>query len=738
MGIERFFSSIEDNNITNLNKSFTNKLESPINCKQFYIDFNSIIHVSSYHVLSAVNYVLYQIISGNTNSDKVKNICSNFNIKLSNTAKEFSDKFTVEKLDEIIINTVIINVISIIESYINTNVIEDIYIAIDGVPTKSKIMEQKKRRYMGAIMASIRNKLFIKHKNDLKSDIYRFKYETLKIMWTKNSISPGTLFMERINKELKSKEFKKKIFNMCKNLKSYECSGYDIYGEGEKKIVNKLMKNKRDSCVIYSPDSDVTLLALLLNNNGINDLKLLRHNQQKGNHDIVDIDILGENIYNYIKSKIKFTINKYNIIDDIVFALTVFGNDFLPKIESFNVKYDFNLIIDRYINVLNQTKKYIIIKKGNIKIIDQKNFINFIKLIQIDEGGNLKKAYISSNYNNYNKLKRILNATYENFIEKMTYILDNIREINKDIKNKTYNEFYEKWVKKDELINILKQLTHFKENVLKNYYEFYKKNKSYPLIKVNLYPYTKKSSNTFHSENINNSVKYLGENVKVHEYDKEVYRFENMLDDYQIKFNAYSLDLGKISIDKSRYVWVTEKIETSVKNYYKEFFDINNLDIQNKKLSLLIKKYIEGWVWVFNHYYNSFDEKFDTNYSDVWYYPYNRAPLLTQVYKYLREHKNKTILFIKNTKISKKKYFNEIEHLLYVSPANTILDVIPQKYHKYVNKIKYPNIDNIANKIINGDTNIIDCKGIIYLNKCHVEGLFEIDDNKIINLVKNN
>ena len=67
MGIERFFSSIEENNITNLGNHFTYKLQKKIDSEYLLIDFNSIIHITSSTVINDMNYLLYQIINKSFN-----------------------------------------------------------------------------------------------------------------------------------------------------------------------------------------------------------------------------------------------------------------------------------------------------------------------------------------------------------------------------------------------------------------------------------------------------------------------------------------------------------------------------------------------------------------------------------------------------------------------------------------------------------------------------------------------
>ena len=128
----------------------------------------------------------------------------------------------------------------------------------------------------------------------------------------------------------------------------------------------------------------------------------MRHNQQENNYDIIDIDLLRKNIFQYVLNSIKIAtkdndikLDEISIINDIVFILTIFGNDFLPKLESFNVKYDFDRIIDKYVKMLYDMPfepniTYLINKNS----IDQNMLIKLLKILHNDEGGNLQKMYM--------------------------------------------------------------------------------------------------------------------------------------------------------------------------------------------------------------------------------------------------------------------------------------------------------------------------------------------------------
>ena len=137
MGIERFFSSIEKNEITNLDSKFSKTQRDKIYTNHIFIDFNSIIHVTSYKVLNELNNDIYNCIK---NEKKYK-------------------KITKNEIEEKIIDRILKETLNVLENYITGNELETLYIAIDGVPTKSKMIEQRKRRFMGSILVDIKKLL---------------------------------------------------------------------------------------------------------------------------------------------------------------------------------------------------------------------------------------------------------------------------------------------------------------------------------------------------------------------------------------------------------------------------------------------------------------------------------------------------------------------------------------------------------------------------------------------------
>jgi 5'-3' exonuclease len=776
MGIERFFSSIQQNSITNLHTSFTKTLEQRLVAEYLYIDYNSIVHITSAKIMQDLNYLLFKIIQNKPDDKNVRRIISDYSIDSKISVQDIVDI----DLDNLIITKVVEYTVNILTNYIDPKKLKLFYIAIDGVPLKSKMIEQRKRRYMGSVIDKMKGLIFEKHDKELSEDPTRYMYETKKLKWSKTNITPGTEFMDNLVNSLVSDEFKKRIHTLCPALTDYIFSGPYEPGEGEKKIVDHLRgsDHKKSDYLIYSPDSDVSLLCLLLNtslvpggNKRITKINILRHNMQQDNYDVVDIDALSENLYQYTVKQLlgKGVPDKDSVINDIVFMLTIFGDDFVPKLQSYNIKYDFTRVIDKWISVLMQEmtdKKFnylVAFGKNETKSINFKVFFQIIGNLKEDEGGNLQKMYMSSHYRNYDHLKRTMDADHMNFTKVMNDFLSKIRKFNYDIRglNKKSSsdgikKIKEKWLTEDNhtFISKLIRLTKLgieNQHKLNNdefidyYVDHYLRQNKLPQIGVYFQKYVKSLNIDFYKQKLEKSLDRLDQGLKVTGYDEEIFKFDNMLDEYQTKLRATPIKLGYVGLDQHTYTWKSEKISDSVKKYYKEFFDIDNIDSGNNKMQKLVQDYIDGLVWVFDFYFNNFDESVNRMHGDSWFYLYEQAPLLTQIYHHLSNIRDTDYLEnvskrLRGFRVPRADYFNCLEHFMYVSPAPYLLDIVPSEYLDFVNNTSfYPDLDKAVNKIYNEPmaTDEIDCRGQMFLNKCnlkavHIDRDFDNTDKRFI------
>lgn len=744
MGIVKFFGTINKINITSssIRSDFKSKL--PIN--HLFLDFNSIVHVASRKLVSDINSfmkaILYNLDSGHSMHGeyldekfaKYKMTEVQSTIK-KNTSPEsiitmFHDHFTDRHVDKLIIAAVINTVLTIIKTYCDNSDIQTLLIAIDGVPSKGKLVEQRQRRYTGAIVEETNKKILAKYQDTLLAEKgFLWLANNNLIMWSRNKITPGTAFMHKMVNYLKSDRI---IEKFKQNRPAIDIIISDMYetGEGEKKIVNyveKYLKHSSDNIMVYSPDADVILLCILMN---VPNVYMLRFDQQqteklrRNTYDLIDIKVLKENISYYINNhpdyvKSEFEINRIN--NDIVCISSLFGNDFVPKIETINVDKGFQKLLDAYLQTLLKLKdkKYYLVKKSGDSYKLNFTFLKtVIKYLLPEENDFIKYNDLYNQYINIGQIKNVfdyLDISQENLVKTYNSFMSDYGDLKNLVKNNgnySYflnNDLFMKSLKKcivitsgGQAINTTGVTNKELISLIKKYYY---ETKQFPYVNINLNMW----SHSIRDKRHNNEVK----EKKMNAYDKERYQFEKMLDQYYIKFNAQPLQLSESDVD----------------NYYKEYFGIK-LASKGKltdDANQVMHDYMEGILWVFNYYFN------DNSYVNRWYYKHERAPLLTHLSMFMEnislEYFNDVFNGLDAYKVDDlSEYFNPVEQLIYVSPMTPdIIKLLPVNYQEYLmsdDKDKFLDIflidtQEITNKMWKQSVcTDIDCKSIPYFNKC--------------------
>jgi 5'-3' exonuclease len=204
-----------------------------------------------------------------------------------------------------------------------------------------------------------------------------------------------------------------------------------VSGEGEYKIIHfiRLYKNlfSNKKIIIYSPDSDMILLASILPPNI--DANIIRYDQQQNEDFFLSTEIFKLLLTEYV-TDIKNNINQ-NIVNDIIFIFTIFGDDFLPRLEAIQVNNHYEKVLDIYKNIY---KTGYIIQDDKINL---SKLINFFKELKELEIPNLLKMF-------HSKEKNITNMEY---LKKKDSSFNNdpldnkiINAINKDIHDSNYLE----------------------------------------------------------------------------------------------------------------------------------------------------------------------------------------------------------------------------------------------------------------------------------------------------------
>ncbi len=430
MGIPKYFKYIVSNyDELTINPSELNNTINQIT--HFYLDMNCLIHPCVRKICNEhPNYMADHLNKLNTDE--------------YNNNPEFITNFEKTIYNEI--NTYLDNLFNIVKP---TNTI---YLAVDGVAPRSKMEQQRTRRYR-----SIKEKSFIKDIYSKHAKHYEPEFDT-------NAITPGTIF----------------LYKLCNSLREYIDSRYLKYegisfilddcqnvGEGEHKIFQhiKTINNENNVCV-YGLDADLIMLSLCSPNNVYLLREKMHFNINSKSTDANDSKFLFLNIQlfkNQIYQKLDLMINANNtgdkinveinnIILDYITLCFLIGNDFIPPLLGFDISIDsIEYLLNAYILVFKQKNDYLV---NNGKI----NFI-FIKQLF---------AYLYSNQD-------IILEKYNLFIENRKPWLKFNNNFELDIEKNKYYPYYNSKINID-LVS---------PNWIDKYYQYYldinniHKNKSY-------------------------------------------------------------------------------------------------------------------------------------------------------------------------------------------------------------------------------------------------------------------
>ena len=760
MGVLGLLTSLRSNYITS--KSFTkfdnNKI---LNINQLFIDFNSFIHMSMQEVLSEENKLL----------DKNKSL-----------------SFKMNEIDNKIVKRTIGRINIVKDDIIDNTKLTYLYIAMDGVPSKSKMVEQKERRFFGKLHELINDTIVEKYKKDLLNQRTEFKsfnryiFEKKKIKWSRSNISPGTTFMKDISKILHQKSVVLK--NNSEKLK-YVFSDYTEVGEGEKKILDLIRKNKdlnniNNRIAIFSPDGDAILLYMLL------DIQIYVIREDESGYEYIDIVKLKNDIFNYfiqINHNIidSSKLNKKQFIHDLVFLFSFFGDDFISKLESFSVGFHLHYILLSYGKAI-KNNNYAGLTTPNS--IHQQIFIDILKNMVKYEKNALTESYLFSYYKSYGfirkqytkwydtiyikKLNRFGDLNIIDLLPKCIKLHDELMSTLRTNNTKMSEQQILQIIQKDKLsiiyasalvycfINspnnhdeLLKQSytmnTNFKlPQGIKYYILYFRENKELPRLNLPILKNTLEEDIRRDMKNAKRNRKEPSFEIKKviegSKYDIFKRSFLNMKDSMEFKWRQYlevdepeHLKLGKVDVPSmhNKYNYNSDKYSKgAIKYFYEKGFTTKNKDE-------IVKEYLMGIMWI-HYYYSNIDIGLH-----LWHYKFDKSPLIIDILHFLEKNplfditKYTYNIYNKNRVKHVKDYFSPIEHLLYVTPYED-MDLLPKrtkilfkKEKKVFNRINYPNLKKIAYKIINKKKNQINCYKIRYLNKCRIRVMNKININDI-------
>ena len=353
-------------------------------------------------------------------NEPISNLFLDFNCAIHGCSNELkkSDKVydSHDEFEEDLIKSVL-EYVDLIFDFIKPK--ELFYISIDGIPPRSKMVQQRARRYM----KNWRNEKMIKalEKQKLYDDI-----ENIKNDWDSNAISPGTKFMNNLSKAINKKL---KTENKFKYIKSI-LSDSQEHGEGEFKIYKYITQNKiSKTSIIYGLDADLIMLSLL-NDTDIHLLRepLLMNMQNDQPFLYLSIPKLKESIKLYYNDH--FPIDKENLLKNYVCLSFLLGNDFIPKISFISIKNNsIEELLVLYKNISNELNENILIIEKNKKNINYK--INYNFLIELIHRLSIMEDDKMTEKSNKWYNKKVYLKQFDNQVDYLKNALESYPQINK-------------------------------------------------------------------------------------------------------------------------------------------------------------------------------------------------------------------------------------------------------------------------------------------------------------------
>lgn len=713
MGVDKFYKTLTTMPIMQNIIISTNKIK----VNYLYIEINYIIYKIEKEIENDLNYLLFSIIEKKYD-DKTHKIATKLNFSLENTTPEQFNIFFLQNdiLVQIIIHNIEKYINNIITTYTTKNDIETIFISFDGIPQMSKIIEQKKRKYNDYIISEI--KKIISNNSTLKNDFF----ENKKTFEHYKTQLKNVLDWNMLTKKLLNHLNELDIYKFAPNLINYIISNNDISGEGEKKIMEHILNinKKQGTYMICSPDNDVILLSML-GTSILDNTNFILLNDIENKVDLIDINTINKNFSTSIRKNKYMTsiyeIHDKNIIYDLIVIFTLFGNDFIPKMESINV-YNIDMLINQYCYILSNFG-HLVNQSNSLFSLNYINLFHYLENISTMEHELLVDTYLKNNCRDYKELVKISenNSVY-------TAIINYVDNVNN---NKTESIYFKKWAL------VVESMT---EN-----------NK----LSINITNKSEKDINKFFK-----SILQFG-NLKIREINSQndnIIKSDNITGEYFDKIVIKKINLGKIEIN-----YINKKYVISYSNYYKNILQYytNNFNIigqlsdetyffpdknQLDKLYHVIDKYLQGIIWIFDHYFNKNNFQYNGENISTWFYPYYKTPLLKDIINRLSSFTtpNEYINHMKNLEkyneqliIKKENYINFDEQFMYINPAEIILQKFPEK-KEFIEL--YPNIFVKMTPIINNMffndkyNNKFDCNNASYLNKCTLPFIENISFDK--------
>ena len=233
-----------------------------------------------------------------------------------------------------------------------------LFIAIDGVPPRAKMVQQRQRRF---------HSICRKQKTATIDARYGDQYDNSKqnTCIDTNMITPGTVFMEKLRVAIRQHIDTHDIFRDMEVI----FNDWSNPGEGEHKIFEHLAAHPPapdTKTIVYGLDGDLIMLSLA---SRVHNIFLIREAYEYGQYSFehegypylfLDVDCLKSSlVIETARKRIGTTAHMpdnhlLRFIDDYVVLMMLLGNDFMPKVHWISIKNNgHEILLSQYFQVQN-------------------------------------------------------------------------------------------------------------------------------------------------------------------------------------------------------------------------------------------------------------------------------------------------------------------------------------------------------------------------------------------------
>ncbi len=648
---------------------------------------------------------LENIFDGFNEDEIITKFISYITSKITSNVEMSNEKNEGLSIIELVIYEKIVNtMVNYVDKLHHVNFIQSLSIFYDGIPSISKVIEQRRRRIKNFLESNEKKILFKKYFDNLlpnnknlfenlskeyegnsnKEPILFDYFKWIKTRFTiDKSIGPSSNFIKNLELYMNIK-----IKKNYPKMKIYINSAKEN-GESDLKIFKHIAQEELngDYC-IHTTDSDFIHQILIqqsyykIVNKDINFtvVKYLKNVNVLGYVQVLEANLIIKNLMEVYNNTNNIKTNNYKIIWDLCLVFYLFGNDHLPSSVEIGPELGLDFYIKKHYqsvgknNIVNLKKSYISIDLNNLALF-------FDKIIETNET-NTTKIILQ-------RFFKINSQLISFFVDKLYYNFDQIQE------------FLKKFIIYKALILNSNDLDELDDSDLRKIY-------------------LKEINNENIETYLNLSIFNLDE-VKQKILLESIELITENLDWHESEFNGLILynKPQNITVDpyQDLYNYVSEKASNNLSKLYPNYYDHINVNYHLKILKNLsnpnnqvhsndyLKKIYHLAITQFGNM-----KDYHTN-NLTWYKDYTVPSIknLTSFIRSLPEGVNQTkkwLSEIKEENVEPNKYLNSINHHLIITPfvsnyslSNQItsiikeMDPIDNLWFESVDTFNYRNID---------------------------------------------